>query len=94
MRAGARRGIWACALALGFAGGCRADIERRVAAFADEACACRDVQCAEAVQQRLMDLLRDAAEPPDDAKRRIVAALTKMGECINRLEGDVASPAP
>ena len=43
--------------------GCGGDLVKKMNELADEACACKDKACAEKVNQKIEDALKDAKEP-------------------------------
>ena len=51
----------------------------------DEACACKDKACAEAVDKKLeaeIEKLSGKGEPDDATKKKIVEVMLEAGECL------------
>jgi len=57
----------------------------QIDALADEACACGDMKCAEGVQGRLMELVKDATEPSKADADAIMKSMERMGDCMAKL---------
>ncbi len=70
-------------LALG--SGCGGDLVKKIDKLADEACACKDMACAEKVQSKLMDMVKDAKEPSKGDQENIMKSMERMGECMAKL---------
>jgi len=65
---------------------CGKNVVQQVETLADEACACKDKACIEAVKQR-MDELKKTEEKPSDADRPAVeAAAKRMQQCAMTIE--------
>jgi hypothetical protein len=73
------------------ASACGGDLVKKIDKLADEACACKDMACAEKVQGKLMDLVKDAKEPSKGDQEKIMKSMERMGECMAKLAipGDV-----
>ncbi len=48
----------------------------------DEACACKDKACAEAVNKKLDDTLGKMSEPSESDAKKIMEAMTAAGVCL------------
>jgi hypothetical protein len=51
----------------------------------DEACACKDKACAEAVNKKLDEAMKEAAkggEPSADDAKKLMATMEKAGKCL------------
>lgn len=70
---------------LGLGAGCGGDLVGKIDKLADEACACKDMACAEKVQAKLMDLVKDAKEPSKGDQEKIMKSMERMGECMAKL---------
>jgi len=65
---------------------CSKTAAQKFEALADEACACKDKACIEAVKQRV-DELKKTEEKPSDADRPAVeAAAKRMQQCVMTIE--------
>ena len=70
------------ALLLGACGGGSAG---KLEKLKDEACACKDKACAEAVDKKLeaeIEKLSSKGEPDDATKKKIVEVMLEAGECL------------
>lgn len=74
--------IFAVAGLLGLGAGCGNDLVDKMAELADEACACKDKACAEKVNQKIEDALKDAKEPSKGDAEKIMKSMAKAGECL------------
>jgi len=70
---------------LAFGSGCGGDLVKKIDKLADESCACKDMACAEKVQAKLMDLVKDAKEPSKGDQEKIMKSMERMGECMAKL---------
>jgi len=72
---------------LGLGAGCGGDLVKKIDKLADESCACKDMACAEKVQAKLMDIVKDAKEPSKGDQENIMKSMERMGECMAKLAG-------
>ncbi len=70
-------------LALG--SGCGSDMVTKIDKLADEACACKDLACAEKAQTKILDALKDTKEPSKGDQEKVMKAMEKMGACVAKL---------
>jgi hypothetical protein len=70
---------------LSLGAGCGGDLVKKIDKLADEACACKDMACAEKVQNKLMDLVKDAKEPSKGDQEKIMKSMERMGECMAKM---------
>ena len=67
------------------ASACGGDLVKKIDKLADEACACKDMACAEKVQAKLMDVLKDAKEPSKGDQEKIMKSMERLGQCMAKL---------
>ena len=68
---------------LGLGAGCGGDLVKKIDKLADEACACKDMKCAEAAQSKLLDMVKDAKEPSKGDQGKRIQAMEARGECMS-----------
>jgi len=74
--------VLAAAGLLSLGAGCGGDLVKKMDKLAEEACACKDKACADKVNQKIEDALKDAKEPSRDDAEKIMKAVAKAGECL------------
>jgi hypothetical protein len=80
--------VFAAALAVGCGKGGVGEIEK----LKDEACACKDKACGDAVNKKLDDAVEKMAkemggkEPDEATAGKLMAAMMQAGECLSKLQ--------
>ena len=65
------------------AGGCSNETVKRVKGLADEACACTDAACGDAVEKKYLALVKEGQKRGnEDDRKEVEAAYARMRECI------------
>jgi hypothetical protein len=65
---------------------CGKTVVQQVEGFADEACACKDKACIEAVGKKMDDLKSKVEKPADADKPALEAAMKRMQKCVMTIE--------
>ena len=66
--------------------GCGKTLVQQVEGFADEACACKDKACIEAVGKKMDELEKKVDKPADADKPALEAAMSRMQKCAMKIE--------
>ena len=87
----------ACSFILGACDSGGAEYVKKMEAFAEQTCACKDVECTTKVAKEQADWLSANAEKaakldPEDAEK-VTAAGTKLAECTTKVATDAAAAA-
>jgi hypothetical protein len=70
-------------LVVGAFAGCEDETVKRVAALADEACGCGEAGCADAVEAKYVELVKEGQKRGSaDDRKEIEKAYARMRECI------------
>ncbi|HLU66290.1 MAG TPA: hypothetical protein VKZ63_08430 [Kofleriaceae bacterium] len=80
--------------ALGLSAACSNETVEKVKALADEACACGDAACADAVEKKYMDLVSEGQKRgSQDDRKEVEEAYNRMRECIAKARTAAPEPA-
>ena len=75
------------------AGGCSNETVKRVKGLADEACACTDAACGDAVEKKYLAMVKEGQKRgTEDDRKEVEAAYARMRECIAKARGAGAGP--
>lgn len=87
--------LWFPFLAIAiFTGACSGQTAKKISAFADKVCACKDAACAETVQAEYLDWWKDnqRARGSEGDRKTVEKAMQRYAECHAKLVGP--EPAP
>lgn len=76
----------ALSLLLSLATACGGGGADQITKLKDEACACKDKTCADAVNKKLDDTVSKMSEPSEADAKKIMAAMAEAGACIAKHE--------
>jgi hypothetical protein len=82
-------------VALGFSmtAACGGGLGAKMTAFADKACACKDLDCLQGVQKEMTDfaMANKEAKGTESDMKAAQAAMTKIAECAGKLAAGAAA---